>query len=324
MKNIEVNSDKHLKAMKELEYKQSHDITEAQMISTAAEYDLLSMVLANFNDSETLYRIHIKDIEYITGRQWQHNQLYKATQKMGSHMFKLELPDRFRQLWLFSSVDYIKGEASIEIDINPKAMPILANIKENGYTSIQLKSTLAMSSMYAKRIYALCCKWASVGYKEYELDELRRILNLVDDKGNGLYEANYDLKRRVLDVAKEQINEFTNIKFDYKLIKKFRSRSFNYVAFYINKQKAKQLIIDFEFSTEQNIFIKDLVAYGFTEYQAKKIVPIVSRDDWQKMAVELTNQVRSKKVEVKNSIGYLCGVLEKKFKIEGLTSNSIE
>lgn len=108
------------------------------------------------------------------------------------------------------------------------------------------------------------------------------------------------------------------------MIKKFRSRSFNYVAFYINKQKAKQLIIDFEFSTEQNIFIKDLVAYGFTEYQAKKIVPIVSRDDWQKMAVELTNQVRSKKVEVKNSIGYLCGVLEKKFKIEGLTSNSIE
>jgi plasmid replication initiation protein len=322
MKHIEITSDKQLKAMRELEFKQNHSLTEARMVTTACEFDLLSMILANHKEDDTLYRIHIKDIEYITGRQWNHEQLSNATQKMGSHMFRLDLPDRISQIWLFSSVDYLKGSATIEIDINKKAMPLLANIKENGYTSIQLKSTLSLTSIHAKRIYGLCCKWANLGYIEYEISELKRILNVIDGKGKDSYPLTADLKKRVLEVAKKQINEHTNIQFDYKLIKKFRSRSNNYIGFYINKQKAKQLVIDFEFSTEQNKFIKDLIVYGFTEYQAKKIVPILSRDDWEIMAEELNFQVRTKKTTIDNSIAFLCGVLQKKYKIEGLITKN--
>ena len=322
MKQIEVTSDKQLKAMRELEFKQNHSLTEARMVTTACEFDLLSMILANHKDEDTLYRIHIKDIEYITGRQWQHKQLSDATQKMGSHMFRLDLPDRISQIWLFSSVDYLKGTGTIEIEINRKAMPLLSNIKENGFTSIQLKSSLALTSLYAKRIYGLCCKWANLGYIEYEIEELKRLLNVIDDKGNDSYPLTADLKKRVLEVAKKQINEHTNIEFDYKLIKKFRSRANNYIGFYINKQKAKQLVIDFEFSIEQNIFIKDLIIYGFTKYQAKKIVPILSRDDWKIMAEELNFQVRTKKTTIDNSIAFLCGVLQKKYKIEGLITKN--
>lgn len=83
MKYIEVTSDKQLKAMRELEFKQNHSLTEARMVTTACEFDLLTMILANHKDEDTLYRIHIKDIEYITGRQWQHKQLSDATQKNG-------------------------------------------------------------------------------------------------------------------------------------------------------------------------------------------------------------------------------------------------
>lgn len=195
MKQIQATSDIQLKAMREVEFKQAHSLTEARMVTTPCEFDLLSMILANYNETETVYKIHIKDIEYITGRQWNHSQLYSATEKMGSHMFKLDLPDRMSQIWLFSSVDYLKGTGTIEIDINRKAMPLLSNIKENGFTSVQLKSTLSLTSLYAKRIYGLCCKWANLGYKEFEIDELKRILNVVDDKGNDSYPLSADFKK---------------------------------------------------------------------------------------------------------------------------------
>lgn len=323
MNNIEAKDEYQLKAMKEIEYKQSHDLTEAKMVTNAAQYDLLSMIVANFKSNETLYRIHLKDIEYITGHQWNYKQLREATEKMGSHMFHIQLPDRKRQLWLFSSVDYLEGKGTIEIDLNPKALPIIENIKESGYTSIQLKSTLSMTSMYAKRIYALCCKWANVGYYEYSLEELQRILNLIDLKtGEVTYGRVYDFRKNVLDMAKSQINENTNIKFDYELKKKFRSRSFNYVAFYINKIKPQQGVIDFDFTSEQQIFIKDLIVYGFSEYQAELIVPIVSRDQWQIMIDDLNVQIKFKKTTVDKAIPFLCGVLTKKYKIEGLITKN--
>lgn len=323
MKQIEITSDYQLKAMLELEYKQSHDLTEAKMPTNPAQYDLLSMILANYKEGNTLYRIYLKDIEYITGRQWNYEQLKQATQKMGSHMFDIELPDRKRQLWLLSSVEYFEGKGFLEIDLNPKALPIIENIKESGYTSIQLKSTITMTSMYAKRIYGLCCKWASINYKEYSLEEIKRILNLINlQTGEENYKKVYDLKIKVLEVAKRQINEHTNIKFDYELIKKHRSRSFNYVAFYIDKQKAQQSVINFDFTSEQQIFIKDLIVYGFSEYQAELIVPIVSRDQWQIMIDDLNVQIKFKKTTVDKAIPFLCGVLTKKYKIEGLITKN--
>lgn len=116
-------------------------------------------------------------------------------------------------------------------------------------------------------------------------------------------------------MAKSQINENTNIKFDYEL-KKFRSRSFNYVAFYINKIKPQQGVIDFDFTSEQQIFIKDLIVYGFSEYQAELIVPIVSRDQWQIMIDDLNVQIKFKKQRLIRQYLFYVVFLQKNIKLK--------
>jgi len=42
---------------------------------------------------------------------------------------------------------------------------------------------LNCSSKYAKRLYALACQWRSVGKKRFEISELKKILGLINKKG---------------------------------------------------------------------------------------------------------------------------------------------
>jgi len=51
-------------------------------------------------------------------------------------------------------------------------------------------------------------------------------------------------KQFVLDIAKKQINEHTDLLIDYELMKE--GRSFTKIRFFINKQSPKQLPIPFE------------------------------------------------------------------------------
>jgi plasmid replication initiation protein len=47
---------------------------------------------------------------------------------------------------------------------------------------MQLKSTLSVTSKYAKRLYALGCQWRNVGKRRFEIEELKKMLGLIDKK----------------------------------------------------------------------------------------------------------------------------------------------
>jgi plasmid replication initiation protein len=60
------------------------------------------------------------------------------------------------------------------------------------------------------------------------------MLSLLDDKGNEQYKQIGEFKRFVLDEAKKQINEHTDLQIDYTLQK--RGRSFQSVSFTVKRQ----------------------------------------------------------------------------------------
>ncbi|MCT6774378.1 replication initiation protein, partial [Riemerella anatipestifer] len=136
-------------------------------------------------------------------------------------------------------------------------MPYFFDLKNN-FTSMQLKSVLNCSSKYAKRLYAIACQWRSVGIKRFEIEELKKMLGLIDKKGNEQFERISDFKKFVLDVAREQISENTDIELDFELKK--RGRSFHWITLHINNQKFKQLEIDFNKPLEIQKFISKLMA----------------------------------------------------------------
>ena len=288
---------------------QHNVITSGRYDYSACMLDILFMVLSGLEVGKLEYTIHVQDIETITGRKWNLKQLREATESIGSRMFEIETPEQIRQIWLFSNVDYILGTGSFTVGINPKASPYFFDLKNN-FTALQLKSVLNCSSKYAKRLYAIACQWRSVGSKRFEIEELKKMLGLIDKKGNEQFVEITAFKKFVLEIAKKQINENTDIEIDFELKK--RGRSFHWITLHINSQKFKQLEIEFDKSIDIQKFKSKLMAYGFTDEQAEIIAIKEKEKDFDILITELNEKVRSRKLSVNKSIAYLVGVYQKK------------
>ena len=288
---------------------QHNVITSGRYDYSACMLDILFMVLSGLEVGKLEYTIHVQDIETITGRKWNLKQLREATESIGSRMFEIETPERIRQIWLFSNVDYILGTGSFTVGINPKASPYFFELKNN-FTAMQLKSVLNCSSKYAKRLYAIACQWRSVGSKRFEIEELKKMLGLIDKKGNEQFVEITAFKKFVLEIAKKQINENTDIEIDFELKK--RGRSFHWITLHINSQKFKQLEIEFDKSIDIQKFKSKLMAYGFNEEQAELIATQEKEKDFDILITELNEKVRSRKLAVNKSIAYLVGIYQKK------------
>ena len=234
--------------------RQHNTITQARYDYTACQLDIFFYLLSelrreDLNSRE--YRLYVKDIEAISGRQWNYQQLREATADMGSRMFEIETDQTYQQLWMFQRVEYVKGEGCVLIQLAHPIRPFLFNLKEN-FTSYELHSALKLTSKYAKRIYQLVSQWKDKPMTPtYSLDEFKEMLHLKDPKGKTkeLFDNISQLKARVLDIAVRQVSEYTDLRIDYKLLKK--GRAFDRVYFTIEKQSPQQLPIPFEHAPDE-------------------------------------------------------------------------
>lgn len=294
-------------------YKQHNAITSGRYDFTACQLDIVFMVLASLQEGELSYKIHTSDIELITGRKWNISQLTNSTEQLLTRMFEVETEDRYRQFVLFQYFDYIKGTRTIEVRLSEVALPYFFDLKNN-FTHFQLKSVLGCTSSYAKRLYMIACQWKSVGRfpKPIKIIELKKMLGLIDKKGNEQYSEITGFKKKVLDIAKKQINENTDLSFDYELIKK--GRSFEYIQIYVNISKfnPEQLSIDFKKPIVEQKDIRKIMAYGFTEKQATEIAENIKIPEFEAIIFDLNKSAREGKIKVTNAIAYLTGVFKKK------------
>ena len=288
---------------------QHNAITSGRYDYSACMLDILFMILSGLETGKREYLISAKEIELITGRIWNYQQLRTSTEMIGSRMFEIETAETYKQLWLFSYVEYLKGMGTFKVKINEEALPFFFELKNN-FTSMQLKSVLNCSSKYAKRLYALACQWRSIGKKRFEILELKKMLGLINKKGEEQFERISAFKSQVLDIAKKQINENTDIKFDYELTKK--GRSFYGITIYIDTQKFKHLEINFEKTLEIQKFAGKLRSYGFTEEQASIISLKEKESDFDMLIADLNQRVRQGKLNINNAIAYLIGIYQKK------------
>ncbi|WP_373784514.1 replication initiation protein [Kaistella sp.] len=288
---------------------QHNAITSGRYDFTSCQLDILFMVLAQLELNKTEYIIHTSDIEVITGRNWNISQLTKSTELMLTKMFEVEDSETYTQFVLFQYFKYMKGESKIKIKLSEIAIPYFFELKNN-FTAMQLKSTLSVTSKYAKRLYALACQWRSVGKKRFELEELKKMLGLIDKKGNEQFVGISAFKKFVLEIAKKQINEESDIYFDYKLVK--QGRSFKWVEIFINTKIGQQLEINFEDSIDNQKYISKIMAYGLSEAQAQFIAGKENEQDFDNLMVSLNSKIRSGKLKIEKSEAYLVGVYQKK------------
>jgi plasmid replication initiation protein len=219
-----------------LEIRQHNAITTARYEYSELQLDILLYLLSILrkDNKDGIYEIVIKDLSAMTGKEYKYGYLRKATEEMGSRMFEISTPKRLEQLWMFQRVAYILGEGRIEVEFANPIKPYLFDLKDN-FTSFQLYAALRLGSKYAKRIYAICSQWKDKGQTQtFNLDEFKKMLALLDEKGNEQYKQIGQFKQFVLDESVKQINQRTDLEIGYTLQK--RGRSFNAVTFTVKSQ----------------------------------------------------------------------------------------
>lgn len=227
---------------KEIEIRQHNVLTNARYEYSEMQMDIFFFLISKLRKDQksATYELNISELSELTGKRYDLPYLRKATEDMGSRMFEVETPERYMQLWMFRSVEYLKGLGIIEVSLSDKILPYLIDIQTN-FTSYGLASALRLSSKYAKRIYPICSQWKDLGKsKSYTVVEFKKMLGILDDEGHDKSPRISDFKKNVLDKAVSQINEHTELHISYELQK--RGKMFHSITFKIKSQALAETI----------------------------------------------------------------------------------
>jgi plasmid replication initiation protein len=223
----------------------SNAITSARHELSATQLDLYFMLLSLLKPNHiNRYEISVKQIENLTGRSWNYQQLKDATLDLIGKVFEIEEPDGLLQVSMLSSAKYVKGTGKIQLTIAEELKPYLVDLKNN-FTSFQLYSVLSMSSKYAKWLYVQFSRWKDIGVLKVELEELKFKLNLKDPAGKApeQYKQWGQFKDNVLEPSMRQINEHSDLEIKYTTEK--IGKKINKILFYIKSRKQFQPLIPF-------------------------------------------------------------------------------
>ena len=288
-----------------------NDIASGRGDFSACMLDILFYILADYKKGERFYTVSHKNITELTGRNWEYRQFRDSTESLGSRMFEIETDSSFLQLWLFASVEYKKGAGCFEVEVSQKALPYLENLKSN-FTSMQLKSILMCSSKYAKRFYMLGCRWRGAGkVPKMTISELKIMLGLKDPKGKKKeqYKLFADFKKKVLDIAVQQINEHTDIVLAYDLTK--RGRAYHWIDIYVNFSAGKKLEIEIDKPIEVQKSVDEIMQLGFSETQAVAIAKVGIKE-FRQLKDKFMDKVRAGKSSLSEFVPYAVRVYQNK------------
>jgi len=133
---------------------------------------------------------------------------------------------------LISTVIHEQGGEDVMMVIPSAAIPVFCFLGD-GWTPFRKTLAIGLRSVYAKRMYELCCQWENKGGFQKKLSELRKILVIPDSYKNA------NIKQRILDKVKEQLKESEDLYYEYTLEKTSRdTKEYDIVRFKIISRKA--------------------------------------------------------------------------------------
>jgi len=197
----------------------------------------ISLINPLGKDFPLKYQINIKRFAELFNRD--HGDIYGEIKKAifskfweRDFSYKDEQGKVFTNRWLTQVVHHDK-KGFIQIKFSEEVRPYLYQLKKH-FTTYYIDQITEFKSIYGIRFYemAIMCLKKSKQEKcsfTLEIQEIRNRLEL-----NEKYKRFYDIKKRVLETAKREINKHSDIKFSYK-VKKL-GRSTHEVEFIVSKK----------------------------------------------------------------------------------------
>lgn len=186
-------------------------------------------------DSEfQLYEFKIKEFCTICGIDDNNGKNYanlkNTIKKLADKSFWITIDEKGTET-LFRWIDrpYINVKSgTIKIKLDELMKPYLLQLQTR-FTEFSLYYTLAMKSQYSIRLYELLRSFENLGGWTFTIDELKKRLYAET------YDRYPDFKRKVIDIAMREINNFSDISVTYELEK--QGRKYHRIRFIVKLKK---------------------------------------------------------------------------------------
>jgi len=234
---------KFIQAKGELEVKKSEAIVKARYMLSPLAIKFISVIISNLKRSDDVneeYVLKVKDFKELTGQKTKriYELIDEALNDLLKNPLRIPLGDDKNSIlksnWVSGAV-YNEGE--VRFMIYPKLRPFLLEVKEK-FLKYKLENILPLKSSYVIRLYEILKDWLELSMrygnkaeKIVSVDELREILEIPKS-----YRYN-NIKIQILEKAKSELAEHTDILFDYKEIK--TGRKVTHLKFIIRPNPAK-------------------------------------------------------------------------------------
>jgi len=219
-------------------FKHSHDFNlSIHSLSTLA-LDLFYTIICQIKNEDQCFNQFIISISDLEKRMHGSNSDYrinreslkKAIKDLMNESIEFNTGNDCGAYQWFNSFFVSSEQGYIHFEINDQFKEHLLQLDK--YVKGNLVSFLNLKSVYSKRIYLIMCQYASMGHTTVLLEDLNTRLQTPDS-----LKTYSNFKARVLETAKKEINEFTELNIEYKAIK--IGRSVNDIKFSIKRKIEK-------------------------------------------------------------------------------------
>lgn len=294
---------------KPLEYKpqsfvvKSNALIEARYRLSLQESQVVLWLLTQIRPDDEDFKSHrLEIVEFANLTQVNVGNKYSELKKITKHLmqrimeiYEPETKEFIQAAWL-SSAHYKPKKGCVSLEFSPKLKPYLLQLKSH-FTKIDIVDTLKLKSIYAIRIFELLLQYIHLGKREISIDDLRSYCGIEEKE----YKDFFDLKRKVIERAKTEINSKTEYEVDYARIKE--SRKVVSLAWTIKKkthfkknQSKITAILQKGYRPESSL-ADALVEYGFSKVMAKRLLQNYEEDAIKNALMAVNIQVERNHVK---------------------------
>lgn len=200
---------------------QHNNLIEARYTLNLQEKRIIFLLMSEINPNDHILKKHylkIEELIRLVGLKGQsaYSEIKRITLNLIKKELTVERVDKSEKLqtnWL-SCAEYKDNEGIVGLAINSHLRPFLLQLRGH-YTILQREAVLKIKSVYGVRLYELLKQKETFRSRDFDLEDLRYFCGIDDST----YSRYVDFKRRVLEIAKREINDKTDIRVEYEEIK---------------------------------------------------------------------------------------------------------
>ena len=242
-KKLKTKRKKEIEAPPSVVIFQHNNLVEARYSLTLQEKRIILWLASRITPNDKDFDTHILSVqEFMSLLDISGKANYKELQKITLGLMKKALVIKHPEEQIVTQVSWLnyaqyrEREGRIYLSFSEKMRPFLLELKER-FTAISMTDLMQFTSIHAIRIYELLKQYQDIGERTLSVEEIKECCGVKNK-----LKRYSDFEKKILLISQREINEKSDIQFDFERIK--HSRKIVAIRFLVSKNKKYNRGID--------------------------------------------------------------------------------